>query len=218
MSGTGEVAQARRTGWKQDPEAVRADILRVARAEFARSGLSGGRIDEIAAKTRSSKRMIYYYFGDKAGLYRSVLEAEYRSMRVKETQLELDGFSPEDALARLTAFTFDHHRDNPEFVRLVMIENVHDGVHLRESEGIRDLNAPVIERLRDICRRGGESGVFRADLDPVRLHWMISALSFFNISNEPTFGLIFGDSPLSDEHEARRRLAVEMVLGYARAR
>ena len=54
-----------RSGWKQDPEGVRNNILSVARAEFADTGLSGARIDEIAAKTNTSKRMIYYYFGDK---------------------------------------------------------------------------------------------------------------------------------------------------------
>ena len=45
---------------KRNPEAVRANILAVAMAEFSLNGLSGARIDEIAAKTRTSKRMIYY--------------------------------------------------------------------------------------------------------------------------------------------------------------
>lgn len=211
-------ARERRASWKQDPEAVKADILRVARTEFARSGLSGGRIDEIAARTRTSKRMIYYYFGDKEGLYRKVLESEYRAVRDRESRLDLDGLSPEDALARLTAFTFDHHRDNPEFVRLVMIENIHEGRHLQASEEIRGLNAPAIESLHEICRRGRESGVFRQDLDPVELHWTISALSFFNISNQATFHLIFGGPTQSGEHERRRALAVEMVLRFALAR
>ena len=53
----------------QDPEGTRENIIEVATEEFAENGLAGARIDEIAAKTRSSKRMIYYYFGDKEGLY-----------------------------------------------------------------------------------------------------------------------------------------------------
>ncbi|RYE71671.1 MAG: TetR/AcrR family transcriptional regulator, partial [Hyphomicrobiales bacterium] len=53
----------------QDPEGTRQNIIEVASEEFALNGLSGARIDEIAARTRSSKRMIYYYFGDKEGLY-----------------------------------------------------------------------------------------------------------------------------------------------------
>ena len=48
--------------------------LKVARAEFAEHGLSGGRVDAIAAGTQTTKRMIYYYFGSKEGLYLAVLE------------------------------------------------------------------------------------------------------------------------------------------------
>ena len=64
-----------RRGWKQDPDAVRANILEVATQVFAEYGFSGARVDEIAARTATSKRMIYYYFGDKEGLFRAVLEA-----------------------------------------------------------------------------------------------------------------------------------------------
>ena len=52
-----------------DPERTMADILEVATREFAEKGLAGARIDEIAEATRTSKRMIYYYFGSKEGLY-----------------------------------------------------------------------------------------------------------------------------------------------------
>ena len=58
----------------QDPQGTKQNILEIASEEFALNGLSGARIDEIAARTRSSKRMIYYYFGDKEGLYLSALE------------------------------------------------------------------------------------------------------------------------------------------------
>ena len=51
-----------------------ANILEVATREFSDKGLAGARIDEIAAATRTSKRMIYYYFGSKEGLYVAVLE------------------------------------------------------------------------------------------------------------------------------------------------
>ena len=52
-----------------DPERTMAGILEVANAEFSEKGLAGARIDEIAAATKTSKRMIYYYFGSKEGLY-----------------------------------------------------------------------------------------------------------------------------------------------------
>jgi len=57
-----------------DPERTRRDIVEVATVEFAAEGYSGARVDTIAAKTRTSKRMIYYYFGGKEQLYLAVLE------------------------------------------------------------------------------------------------------------------------------------------------
>ena len=51
-----------------DPARTMAEILQVATAEFAAKGLSGARIDAIAEATRTSKRMIYYYYGSKEGL------------------------------------------------------------------------------------------------------------------------------------------------------
>ncbi|WP_413207091.1 TetR/AcrR family transcriptional regulator [Rhodospirillum sp. A1_3_36] len=204
-----------RGSWKQDPEAVKTDILRVAREEFAAHGLSGARIDHIAARTRTSKRMIYYYFGDKNGLYRQVLEEAYRSVRSREASLDLADLPPIDALRKLVGHTFDHHRDNPEFIRLVMIENIHHGDHLADSPIIKELNSAAIENLEDIYGRGRKAGLFRTGLTALQLHWQISALSFFSVSNRATFSLIFGDSLYAPDRRSDLRQEVEeMVLRY----
>jgi len=181
-----------RSGWKQDPEGVRNNILAVARVEFAQNGLSGARIDDIAAKTNTSKRMIYYYFGDKEGLYLKALESAYSEVRKGEAQLNLEGLSPADALARLVEFTFDHHHQHEDFIRMVMIENIHHGQYLEQSTVIRELNVTAIDYIARIYARGVADGVFRPGLDPIDLHWQISALCFFNVSNRATFSKIFG--------------------------
>jgi AcrR family transcriptional regulator len=205
-----------RGGWKQDPAGVRKNILAVAMAEFAANGLSGARIDEIAAKTNTSKRMIYYYFGDKEGLYGRVLEEAYREVRAGEQELELDHLPPVEALKLLAEFTFDHHSRHPDFIRIVMIENIHHGAYLEQSELIRLLNAGAIQKLEAICRRGREAGLFRDDVTPLELHWHISAMSFFNVSNRATFSRIFGNDLFSaDGQEALRKHMVEMIVGLA---
>jgi AcrR family transcriptional regulator len=208
-----------RGGWKQDPAGVRKNILAVATAEFAANGLSGARIDEIAAKTNTSKRMIYYYFGDKEGLYGRVLEEAYREVRAGEQELELDHLPPIEALKRLTEFTFAHHSRHPEFIRIVMIENIHHGQYMRKSELIRLLNAGAIQKLEAICRRGREAGLFRDDVTPLELHWHISAMSFFNVSNRATFSHIFGDELFGPRaQDALKANVVEMILSLAARR
>ncbi len=200
---------------KRDPEGVRRDILSVAMDEFSQNGLSGARIDEIAARTRTSKRMIYYYYGDKEGLYQQALEEAYAKVRGGESDLELDGMEPRAALEKLCRFTFDHHRRNPAFIRMVMIENVHHGRHMQASETIRQLNRPAIGALENVLARGQSQGVFREGVEALELHWQISALSFFNVSNAATFSFIFGDSLFTDNgQEALSKHVAEMVLRY----
>ena len=194
-----------------------AGILQVATTEFAEKGLSGARIDEIAAATQTSKRMIYYYFGSKEGLYVAVLEESYRRMRSIEAQQHLEDLPPEDALRRLVGFTFDHHQGNQAYIRLVMSENMERGSYLAQSTIIQELNITAIQAVRDLYERGVASAVFRPGLDPLDIHASISALTFFNVSNQHTFGLIFKqDTQTPEALAARRSSVIDMVLRYVR--
>ena len=200
-----------------DPERTMADIIDVATREFAEKGLAGARIDVIAEAMRTSKRMIYYYFGSKEGLYIRVLEEAYRRIRQIEGGLHLEDLAPEDALRKLVGFTVDYQLANPDFIRLVMTENIHRGEYLAQSRLIQKLNVPAIEGLRGVYERGVRAGVFRSGIDPVDLHMSISALSFFNTANRHTFALIFKrdfDSPAAIV--ARRDSIVEMVVRFVR--
>jgi AcrR family transcriptional regulator len=199
----------------QDPDGTRQNILEIASEEFALNGLAGARIDEIAARTRSSKRMIYYYFKDKESLYLEALENAYRKVREGEAELQIEGMEPVEALRRLVGFTFDHHHQHEEFIRMVMIENIHRGQYLDRSDTIRQLNVTAIDHIARVYERGVREGVFRPGLDPLELHWQISALCFFNVSNRATFSKIFGRDFGSPEMLASlRQHVVEMVLRF----
>ncbi|WP_085463008.1 TetR/AcrR family transcriptional regulator [Mesorhizobium australicum] len=202
----------------QDPEGTRRNILEIASEEFALNGLSGARIDEIAARTRSSKRMIYYYFGDKEGLYLAALENAYRRVREGESKLDTEGLPPVEALRRLVEFTFDHHHEHEDFIRMVMIENIHHGEYLAGSEVIRGLNVTAIDHIARIYQRGLAEGVFRPGIDAIELHWQVSALCFFNVSNRATFSKIFGRDTGAPEEQARlRENTVQMILRFVAA-
>ncbi|MBS0452838.1 MAG: TetR family transcriptional regulator [Proteobacteria bacterium] len=204
-------------GRTNDPERTQANILEVAEAEFGEKGLAGARIDEIAEATKTSKRMIYYYFGSKEGLYLAVLEESYRRVRDVESELKLQDLDPEDALRRLVAFTFDHHLHHENYIRLVMSENINRGQYVAQSQRIQDLNIPAIAAIKHLYERGVKAGAFRKGLDPVDIHASISALSFFNVSNRHTFGTIFKLDMLAPSYIAQRRANVtEMVVRFVR--
>jgi AcrR family transcriptional regulator len=207
--------EAARPRQRRNPEGVRKDILAAAWEEFVEKGLSGARVDEIAARTATSKRMIYYYFGDKEGLYLAVLEEAYRGVRAAERLVDPDMLDPVEAMARLAAVTFNYHAENPGFVRLVMIENIHHARHLAQSRAIGSLNLSAIATIQTIYDRGLAKGLFRPGLNPLDLHLSISAPSFYNVSNRASIRQVFRhDMGLPDALAARRRSVVESLLRF----
>jgi AcrR family transcriptional regulator len=202
----------------RDAAAARANILAVATEEFSKKGLSGSRVDEIAERTHTVKRMIYYYFESKEGLYRAVLERAYESIRSLEASLDLDALPADEALRELVRTTFDYHNKHPEFVRLVMNENIHHGDHIGELTNIKARKGTVLSMLRKLIERGAAQRVFRKDLDPIELHMSISALCFYNVSNRYTFSKIFDKDMTSPKAiSARRDIVVDIVDRWCRA-
>lgn len=129
---------------------TRANIIAVATRDFASKGVSGARVDEIADLTATSRRMIYYYFTNKEGLYVAVLEEAYRGIHKIEARLNLDHLDPVEAIRTLVGFTFDYQWEHEDFVRLVMVENIHHGVHLGTSRAMQGLNVSVIDTLERV--------------------------------------------------------------------
>jgi len=198
-----------------DAERSKADILAVATEEFANHGLSGARVDAIAERTRTSKRMIYYYFKGKEGLYRAVLEKAYSEIRSLDTQEGIEEAAPVEAIRKIIEITFDYDETHPHFISLVAVENVHRGRNIAKLTSIKRRNAGVIHVLDSILKRGALEGVFRSDVSALDVHLFISAFCVFRVSNRFTFGTIF-DCDLSDTEVRIRHknMLVEAVLRY----
>lgn len=197
---------------------TRTEILDIATEEFALHGLSGSRVDEIADRTRTSKRMIYYHFKSKEGLYRAVLERLYEGIRSLDSQMDVESLSPRQAVRRIVEITYDHHADHPDFVRLVMVENIHQARSLAKLPKIRRRNQEVIRLLERILQRGQEEGVFRKDVSALDLHLLISGLCFFRMSNRYTFGWLFEcDLTAPAARRAHREMICDVIDRYLAA-
>lgn len=210
---TGGLHEVRDAGTTERAARTREDILEVATAEFAANGFAGARVDEIAARTRTTKRMIYYYFGSKQGLFLAVLERVYAQIRRVERGINIDELSPDEALRKLAEATYDHHTTHEAFIQLVSIENIHRAEHLRQSQTILRENATAITLLQEVIERGVRDGIFRDDVDALDVHMVISAYACFHVANRHTFAAIFGrdmlDPALQDSH---RRLIGDLVV------
>ena len=172
-------------------------------------------MDAVAARTRTTRAMINYYFGGKEKLYLAVLEHVYSQIREAEDALELDHVAPLDAIKRIVEFTFDYYLSHQGFVRIVVAENQAKGRHFRKSRAMRSLNRPIIDTLARVIGRGQAAGVFRADAQAVEVHMAIAALGMFNVTNQYTFGAIFQrDMGAKGNVGRRRELVAELVLSY----
>ena len=124
-----------------------------------------------------------------------------------------------DALRRLIEHDVRYHSQHPELVRLVMNENIHRAEHLKQIEDLPAGNSQVIGMLRRLIERGESDGSFRKGIDPVKLHMNITALSFYNVSNQFTFAHNFGIDMSSREAVARRaREVADIILAWVTSR
>ncbi len=200
---------------QRDAERTRAELLTVATEVFAESGYSGARVDEIAERTRTTKRMIYYYFGSKEQLYLAVLENAYRGIREAEQKLRVDHDNPVVAIRRLAEVTFDHHIAHDAFIRLVSIENIHRGQFIQQLRELPDLSRPATSLLDEILRDGRAAGVFRDDVVALDVHVVISSYCVFQVANRYTFGYLFDvDFTETSQRAHLRRMLGDMVVGW----
>ena len=199
------------------PERTREEILQAAMVEFSDKGLGGARVDVIARRAAANKRMIYHYFSSKEALFLAVLERTYDDIRRDEATLNLEELDPVSGMRRLVEFSFGYFTDHPHFIRLLNSENLHGARHLKKLPRIREMNSPLIEMIRRILLRGQKERAFRRRIDPVHLYISIAALGYFYFANIHTLSTVFGRDLSSPRLvQARRRHAVDMVLGYLR--
>ena len=201
----------------RDAERTRADLLEVATAVFAEQGYSGARVDEIAERTRTTKRMIYYYFGGKEQLYLAVLENAYRGIREAEQRLQVDHVDPVDAIrAAGRADLRPPHR--PPGLHPAGVDREHPPrrVHRPARLAARASAQPATSLLDQILARGREQGVFRADVDALDVHILISSYCVFQVANRYTFGYLFDiDFTERDTQRAHlRRMIGDVVVGW----
>lgn len=200
---------------KRDPEGTRRRILMAAAEEFANGGLFGARVDQIARRAETNERMLYYYFGSKEQLFTAVPEHAFSALTEAERVLELDGVAPVEAVTRLAHFVWDYYRDHPELLRLINNENLHEARYLHKSTRIREMISPIVAMLGNVLTRGQKAGLFRNDVDPLRLYVTLSGLGYYIVSNRFTLAATLGrDFSAEDERAEMVRMNTEVLLAY----
>src|ERR1700736_3846690 len=146
---------------RRNPAATRKKLLTAARREFAKNGLAGARVDEIADRAGVNKQLVFHYFGNKDALYLAVLEWVYEEIRSHERELNLEGLPPERAIRKLIEASFDHLATHPDFIMLLNDENRGGARHVRSSSRLEAMHSPLVSMVSRILRDGERAGIFR---------------------------------------------------------
>ncbi|MDX5362565.1 MAG: TetR family transcriptional regulator [Pseudazoarcus pumilus] len=210
---------------KQAPRArrnageTRERLLQAATEEFCERGYDGARMERIVRNAGCNIRMAYHYFGDKEGLYLTVLEHIYEDLRSKERELNFTHLEPVAGMRALVEFTFDHMANHPEFIALVRNENLLGGRMLKKSGKVAQQSTPLVGMIRETLERGERAGLFRPDVDPLQLYVSILSLALTHISNRHTLSTIF-EKDLADPAwlAERRAHAVDVILAYLQSK
>jgi len=208
--------RAKRT---RDPIQTQAKIIAAAKAEFAKVGLGGARIESIAEKAGVNKRMIYEYFKGKEELFQTVLEEMWTDIRTEERKLALDHLPPAEAIRTLMTFTWEYYLKHPEFMSLVNSENLHRARHVKKSRRFSELHRGFIDMLQQILDRGVASGDFRPGVDASQLHLTLAAIGYYYLTNRFTGEVIFGFDFVSKEARQKRlEFNIDTVFSLLRPR
>lgn len=194
---------------------LKAKIFHSAIVLFAEYGLNGARMEQIAEKAGTTKRMVVYHFKTKENLYLRVLEYVYTQIRDSEKQLNLAGQPPAEAMVQLVESTFDYHAAHPDFIRIICMENMQRGRFIQQSDYLRDINRSALVLLEDILQRGQQKQLFNPGVTARDVHRLMSSFSFHFVANSYTFTLLFEEGADSAAQAAHyRAMAVQVVLRY----
>lgn len=162
---------------------TRHRLLQAAIRLFSAHGYHGVSVDEVVARARVNKRMVYHYFGSKEELFKAALQQVYGRLETVEFHAVERGASPREQLVRLLESYFEFLDDNPEFTRLLQWENLEKGEHIRKQKQAVLTKNPFLERFRQIVEAGIRAGEFRPDLNVPHLLIHLIGLCFIYHSN-----------------------------------
>lgn len=197
---------------KKNPQETRRRLLKTAIRLFSRNGFHGVSVDEIVAASKVNKRMVYHYFGSKEDLYREALLEVYSNLEIQEIEVMETQDDPEQVLRQVIANYFQFHSNNPEFVRLLLWENLNNGKAIAKAKRLLSKH-PALTGLQKVVERGIEKGVFRPDIDVRQLLLNIIGLSFIYHSNRYTLSQALSMDLASREVQERgSEAAIRLVL------
>lgn len=132
----------------------RAQLLEVGRSIFAERGYEATTVEEIAARAKITKPVVYEHFSGKEGLYAVIVDREVQALLDRITQ-SLEGDHPR-ALLEQAAYAFlSYIEDEPEGFRILVRDSPVTSSTGTLASVIGDIATQVEYILRDEFKQRG---------------------------------------------------------------
>lgn len=190
-----------------DRRRVRERLLEAALALFTRHGFDGVSMRRLAREAGATPAMIHYYFGDKHGLFRALLE-EVLGPRLAE--LEALAGRRAVTLADFMRSFIEMFAEHPWLPPLVFREVVDGPVAVRR-EFARRMAGRVFPVLRAALAEEAAAGRLRDDLDPVAVVVSVMSLCVYPFLARPMIEEGLGQAVDGDFVERWRDHAVRTL-------
>ncbi len=196
-------------------EKTKRRILSVAEDEFSAVGFYGARMDTISEKADVNKALIYKYFGSKEELYKTVLFSVYDRFSVEENELlALQDLDYREKIRRYVKMEFDYCYSNPNYVRMIMWENLDYAKHFKER-AFHNSKDPIIKGMEEIAAIAHEKGTINENVDAKQLLLTLYSCCFSYFTNINTLSLMLGyDMHSREEMEKRIEIVSDMLITY----
>ena len=161
---------------------------------FAERGYAAASTREIAERAGIGKRMLFYYFESKDGVYESVLDRLLDQIR--QLHALSQGEPGPDGLRDFIAALLRFAAANPDPVRILVREIMDEGKHLdRVAERyVR----PLFSSGYEAVARNAEAGVFRPQ-DPMHALVNIGGMTIFYVLTAPLTARVWDRDPLDPQ-------------------
>lgn len=164
--------------------AIRTALLRAARELFARRDFKAASVREIAGAAHVNPAMIHYYFGDKNGLYRAMLQETFGPLLQKVQGMLERGHNISSAeFGQLMVWLMSMLAREPWVAQLIVREVLAEEGPFRETF-VREIAAKGGGRLPALLQHEIARGRVRKDFDTT-----LGALSFMSLAVFPFIAL-----------------------------
>ncbi|WP_320076713.1 TetR/AcrR family transcriptional regulator [Acinetobacter haemolyticus] len=174
-------------------------MLESAREEFCIHSYSGARIDRISKNAETTDRMLYYHFGNKEALYQIVLEDLYKEIVLAQKDFKFTENNPSQAMQEIIEQIWQYYLSHPNFIRIVMSENLLYGEFFSKSEKIRQAPLGLLEKTEYILNQGKHSGLFKTDAKAEFVLLTIMSMGFFYVGHQYTCSQWLEKDMMSEE-------------------